>query len=133
MQYLFSIKNEQQINNYDIENNECCICLNTEYESSIYRLKDVISTNCLCNGYFHKECLVKWLNKKNSCPICRSIIPIQFNNYYDLYDNNNSIDIISRYICLIQNIRIIVKLTMLLLIIQITLELYNLSIIYKAK
>jgi hypothetical protein len=125
MKCLF-YENDENDEYYDIEKNECGICLNTEKYSTIFKLKDIVNNSCLCNTYFHKECLVKWINKNNSCPICRKNIQINFNNYYELCNNNTTIDILSKYVCLIQNIRIIVKVTIFLTVIQITLEIYQL-------
>ena len=34
------------------------------YASSFY-------TSCTCNGKFHHDCLLKWTNMSQSCPICR--------------------------------------------------------------
>ena len=47
--------------------NECSICLER------YNKNDKII--CLdCNHMFHKNCLLLWLDKNNSCPQCRETI-----------------------------------------------------------
>ena len=28
----------------------------------------------LCNHYLHKKCLIKWLQRKRECPMCRQEI-----------------------------------------------------------
>lgn len=44
----------------------CSICL--ENHSHL----DTITTNC--NHTFGKVCINQWLNRNNSCPLCRSVI-----------------------------------------------------------
>ncbi len=42
----------------------CCICLrNFTPEDEVRILK--------CQHYFHKECIMEWLNREKSCPYCR--------------------------------------------------------------
>ena len=45
---------------------ECAICLDT-YDSS-----NAVKLNCSHN--FHNECIEKWKNVKNECPVCRESI-----------------------------------------------------------
>lgn len=60
------------------DNEECFIC----YEIKINNEKAPIKLNtqvyyfknCNCEGLVHKECLDKWYNSHQKCPICRSII-----------------------------------------------------------
>jgi hypothetical protein len=42
---------------------DCPICLEAG--------KDSIFVKTECNHYFHKECLLEWLNVKKTCPMCR--------------------------------------------------------------
>ena len=50
----------------------CCICLEQDSEYEWVELD--------CNHKFHENCIEPWLQKNNSCPICRSKeIPIQQN------------------------------------------------------
>lgn len=46
-------------------NTECVICLSKIEEDDL----NIINGKCL--HAFHKECLNKWLEKKNKCPICK--------------------------------------------------------------
>ncbi len=59
--YLFS----------NTEENVCIICW--ENENNIYKLKDIIFENniCECNVYVHIHCLKQWVKKHNCCPICK--------------------------------------------------------------
>ena len=77
------------MNNINNDNNdnikECIICF--EKPKSIFnkliKLKDqsIYKTNCICNPYLHNECLQKWININNKCPICREYIIIKKNRY----------------------------------------------------
>ena len=42
---------------------DCPICLEAGKDSIIVKTE--------CNHYFHKECLLEWLNVTKSCPMCR--------------------------------------------------------------
>ena len=46
------------------EEEDCPICYCTMREQNIYE-------TC-CNHHFHKQCLNKWLQKNENCPICRN-------------------------------------------------------------
>ena len=66
-------------NNYNIIycDEQCLICWDkTTTNNNVYKMQSLFSssmyyTSCTCNGYFHNTCLMKWINKTNSCPICR--------------------------------------------------------------
>ena len=47
------------------ENSSCPICFDEYDDSSM-----VLSTKCL--HFFHEECLKKWADLNNTCPICRT-------------------------------------------------------------
>jgi hypothetical protein len=81
------------------------ICKMTSSVFNLYFYK-----SCTCNASFHHPCLLKWINKTNSCPICRSKIqrhtddddeklPLTFNilKYLKLF----------KYICMALFIRIL--------------------------
>lgn len=46
---------------------ECVICLS---DIVIDETQVVLS----CNHYFHEECIITWLDRNNSCPVCRNNI-----------------------------------------------------------
>jgi hypothetical protein len=48
----------------DLEEDICTICLNTFHEGD--RVGDI-----KCKHIFHKECLKKWIQRKNHCPLCQ--------------------------------------------------------------
>ena len=46
----------------------CSICLDEIYENDRYELLK-------CPHVYHKKCILKWLEKSNTCPECRQLIP----------------------------------------------------------
>ena len=47
-----------------VQGKKCCVCLEEmKVGEEIVRLK--------CGHHFHKKCILPWLKKNNSCPICR--------------------------------------------------------------
>ena len=70
----------------------CSICL--DYDDDISE----ISICKQCNKNFHKDCLIKWFQKKENCPSCRYEIFVDFdlemmeqiiifNNFNDFSNN----------------------------------------------
>lgn len=45
----------------------CSIC------QSKYENKDKL-LELICQHYYHKDCILKWLDRSNTCPICRCVI-----------------------------------------------------------
>ena len=59
--------NEEKIKEFGFENS-CAVCKD-EFN---------IGEECLsmpCNHNFHKDCIIPWLNERNSCPVCRYELP----------------------------------------------------------
>jgi|TARA_Y100000389_G_scaffold180930_1_gene196138 hypothetical protein len=56
----------------------CSICLDEIHENERYEL-------LRCSHVYHKKCILQWLEKSNTCPECRQIIPniftIETKNY----------------------------------------------------
>ena len=67
----------------NIEEELCLICWQSSEKNNIIKklshFSDV-SISCKCNPYIHQLCLINWISKYNSCPICRTKIY----NYYNL-------------------------------------------------
>ena len=59
-----------------IKEKKCSICLLN------YKKSDIIK-EFPCNHIFHKNCILKWIEKSNICPLCK----------YDITDDVNSIEI----------------------------------------
>jgi len=64
--------------NHIYNDEQCLICWETSTtNNNIYKMQSLLIpsiyyTNCSCNSYFHNECLLKWVYKTHSCPICRT-------------------------------------------------------------
>ena len=55
---------QSSLNHKTLKNiDTCSICLKAMYENDF--------TKTLCKHIFHKHCINTWLEKKNSCPLCR--------------------------------------------------------------
>jgi hypothetical protein len=61
----------QDVSKLDVDNRNCLICMeNFQNEEEILALP--------CAHLFHRECLIGWLEKQNTCPICK--FEITYNN-----------------------------------------------------
>jgi hypothetical protein len=88
--------NNNSYNDNSYNENDCLICLdnNIIISNNIYdkvtRIKNNTSiiTTCSCNGSYHIKCLTQWLNRSQTCPICRKQILI----YLDGLEENIVID-----------------------------------------
>ena len=64
--------NEDNFENFNKEN--CAICADE------YLLKQKII--CLsCSHFFHEECIITWLRKRNQCPVCRKELKTDDEDY----------------------------------------------------
>ena len=69
--------------NHIYNDEQCLICWETSTtNNNIYKMQSLLIpsiyyANCSCNAYFHNDCLLKWVYKTHSCPICR--INFEFN------------------------------------------------------
>ncbi|XP_043471351.1 E3 ubiquitin-protein ligase RNF181-like isoform X2 [Leptopilina heterotoma] len=55
-------------------NKQCPVCLK-EFEI------ENLAKTMPCKHSFHKECILPWLEKTNSCPLCRHELPTDDENY----------------------------------------------------
>jgi hypothetical protein len=80
----------------EIINELCLICLDTSTTNNkLVKMKTVInyllfSKYCSCNGIFHYNCLLKWIDTTTSCPICRKPIERDKNEENLVNLNNKS-------------------------------------------
>lgn len=66
--------------NIEIYNKESCIICVDEFA------KEQTLINLECNHFFHEECIISWLKKRNQCPICRK----EFKTDDQDYENRRS-------------------------------------------
>ena len=55
---------------------ECFVCFENEVNGNLpIKLEDIdeISRQCECQGNIHMECFKRWVNRHQSCPICRTL------------------------------------------------------------
>ncbi|GAA0148171.1 hypothetical protein LIER_07690 [Lithospermum erythrorhizon] len=52
------------------ESNSCSICME---DFGLGSLADKLP----CKHLFHKSCIVEWLNRSNTCPLCRFKLPVE--------------------------------------------------------
>ncbi|KAG7552872.1 Zinc finger RING-type [Arabidopsis thaliana x Arabidopsis arenosa] len=58
----------EELKSLNMETESCSICL----KSLVSRSKAL--TRMSCSHVFHNDCLVEWLYRKNTCPICRTVL-----------------------------------------------------------
>lgn len=61
-----------------IEHLECCICQST--------FKDPVITQC--GHTYCKLCLLRWMYKNNTCPLCKTEIPKNYSFIRNIIINN---------------------------------------------
>ena len=93
---------------YNTYNQECPICTNSLHEPSVESNSTIpnVRINCCKHGY-HTECINKWLNTKNNCPICKSTWQsTNYINYNNQINSNATINIINNEVegSFIQNV-----------------------------
>lgn len=64
----FRFYNGQLDNNMIDKDDKSCIICTDEYEDETF------VTRLKCNHHFHTDCITKWNQKQNSCPLCRKIL-----------------------------------------------------------
>lgn len=62
-----------------IDNDLCSICIS--------EMDKPVLLNCECKSVYCFECIISWLDKKNNCPNCRSIIT---KDHINIIDNSQS-------------------------------------------
>ncbi|ESQ38242.1 hypothetical protein EUTSA_v10029381mg [Eutrema salsugineum] len=70
MVLLGSKMNTEELKSMETE--PCSICLD-ELSGSNSK-KTGVPTRMTCSHVFHDRCLIEWLQRKNTCPLCRSVL-----------------------------------------------------------
>jgi hypothetical protein len=126
--------NGDYLQNSDLQNSDlqndisiCFICyeIKTTYEietKQLNLLKDYIK-KCNCNGWVHNQCLNKWYELCNKCPICRTFVyKNKTINTYILEHKNNIYILFNTYF--FRNINRITKFCSIVLFLYYIFQLY---------
>lgn len=65
---LKQLNQEDVVYNYFYTPDQCSICLNMISQER---------QRLICNHSFHNDCIMKWLERDNRCPVCRKINPLK--------------------------------------------------------
>merc|ERR1719410_3246811 len=74
-----SNKDDNKENESDCKNKECAICKEPFVSGDL--LKELP-----CKHRYHKDCIMPWLTKRNTCPVCRYRLPTD-NAFYEQMQN----------------------------------------------
>ncbi|KAL2490239.1 RING/U-box superfamily protein [Abeliophyllum distichum] len=50
------------------ENSSCAICL------EVHNPEEKVRKIAKCGHFFHSDCIVLWLKKNSTCPVCRTLL-----------------------------------------------------------
>ncbi|XP_063989935.1 E3 ubiquitin-protein ligase RNF181-like [Diachasmimorpha longicaudata] len=64
----------EEIKITDADSKKCPVCWEAFKSSEIAK-------SLPCKHSFHRECIIPWLNKTNSCPLCRHELPTDDEDY----------------------------------------------------
>jgi len=89
------------------EKNDCFICFENENKLLKLKIQKFYKKKCNCDGWIHEDCLHKWYDNCQECPICRkNMIRLEKNEkifllfYFLIFFKKNSF-IIIKYISVI--------------------------------
>ena len=69
-------KNFQELAGIDLaEAESCCICCEAFDKPPANNEENLFITLPNCHHRFHEKCILSWLELKNSCPMCRDVLP----------------------------------------------------------
>ncbi len=81
-------KNDDNLNNNDTKSIiTCTICI----DEIILTNENTIKLEC--DHFYHKDCIDKWLDKNDNCPICRKVTEYKIINNENENENENNINI----------------------------------------
>ncbi|XP_009126090.1 E3 ubiquitin-protein ligase RING1-like [Brassica rapa] len=60
---------KEELKTSKMETEPCSICLD-----SFVSGKHGVSTRMTCSHVFHEKCLLVWFQRRNTCPLCRTVL-----------------------------------------------------------
>ena len=60
---------KEELKSSKMETEPCSICLD-----NLVSGKHVVSTRMTCSHVFHEKCRLVWFQRKNTCPLCRTVL-----------------------------------------------------------
>lgn len=83
-QFQNACKTSDKLIDECMKDNKCAVC--QEYLHSTEFSKEIVTIN-KCSHVFHKDCIVPWLSKNITCPLCRIEIADEGNYSIDKHDD----------------------------------------------
>ncbi|XP_009114632.3 E3 ubiquitin-protein ligase SDIR1-like [Brassica rapa] len=68
------VRYREETKGLKMETEPCSICLDNLVVSGRSNSKRGIPTRMTCSHVFHDGCLLEWLQRKNTCPLCRTVL-----------------------------------------------------------
>ena len=69
-----SVGYREETKGLKMETEPCSICLDNLVVSGRSNSKRGVPTRMTCSHVFHDGCLLEWLQRKNTCPLCRTVL-----------------------------------------------------------
>jgi hypothetical protein len=94
----------------DINHNECFICLEIHTNDKDipidWRAQQIYIRLCNCGGWVHIQCVNKWYNGHNNCPICRKNMYIFDSSVFSILLHANHPNLFNLYVCITDCLRL---------------------------
>ena len=94
----------------DSKQNECFICLEihtNDNDTPIdWKTQKIYIRFCECGGWVHVQCVNRWYNGNNKCPICRQNMYTFDSTIFSLFLYVNNNNLLNIYVCIYECLRI---------------------------